>query len=154
MVCIGGTLGKVNRTTRPACFNQQINSVTPFLDGLSEFLEIALKSTGFQTLAWSRAGTGTLPIISKGKWEVLPVPVPPLSEQLRIVAKVQELMAVCDALEASLSAGATHRSRLLTTLLSDALETGGRADEPASWKRRPLADRPPVTMPDAVAPPP
>ena len=121
MVCIGGTLGKVNRTTRPVCFNQQINSLTPFLGGLSEYLELALKSSGFQALAWSRAGVGTLPIISKGKWEVLPVPVPPLSEQTRIVSKVRDLMAVCDQLEASLSAGAEHRSKLLEALLHRAL---------------------------------
>lgn len=121
MVCIGATLGKVNTTTRPACFNQQINSVSPFLDGMTKYLALALKASGFQSLAWVRAGTGTLPIISKGKWEVLPVPIPPLAEQHRIVAKVDELMALCDQLEASLSRRETTRSRLLNALLHEAL---------------------------------
>lgn len=121
MVCIGATLGKVNTTARPVCFNQQINSLTPFLDGLTAFVAMALKASDFQSLAWSKAGTGTLPIISKGKWEVLPIPLPPLAEQHRIVAKVDALMALCDRLEASLTAADATRRRLLDALLAEAL---------------------------------
>lgn len=121
MVCIGATLGKVNTTARPVCFNQQINSLTPFLDGLADFVAMALKASDFQSLAWSKAGTGTLPIISKGRWEVLPIPLPPLAEQHRIVAKVEALMVLCDQLEAALTAANTTRTRLLTTLLHESL---------------------------------
>jgi type I restriction enzyme S subunit len=121
MVCIGATLGKVNTTSRPVCFNQQINSLTPFLDGLTAFIAIALKASDFQSLAWSKAGTGTLPIISKGKWEVLPIPLPPLAEQHRIVAKVDELMALCHRLEASLTTSDQTRTRLLEATLAEAL---------------------------------
>ena len=127
MVCIGATLGKVNVTDRTVCFNQQINSVTPYMDGLHGFLAIALKASGFQELAWSKAGTGTLPIISKGKWEVLPIPLPPLAEQHRIVAKVDELMALCDQLEASLATGNDTRRYLRDALLHEALEPAGIA---------------------------
>ncbi|HRO00131.1 MAG TPA: restriction endonuclease subunit S [Nitrobacter sp.] len=121
MVCIGATLGKVNITECSVCFNQQINAVTPYMDGLHRFVAIALRASGFQELAWSKAGTGTLPIISKGKWEVLPIPLPPLAEQLRIVVKVDALMAICDRLEASLTASSATRRRLLDALLADAL---------------------------------
>ncbi|MCA3288311.1 MAG: restriction endonuclease subunit S [Roseomonas sp.] len=121
MVCIGATLGKVNTTSRPVCFNQQINSLTPFLDGLTAFIAIALKASDFQSLAWSKAGTGTLPIISKGKWEVLPIPLPPIAEQHRIVAKVEKLMELCDGLEASLTTSDQTRTRLLEATLAEAL---------------------------------
>jgi type I restriction enzyme S subunit len=50
------------------------------------------------------------------------VPLPPLAEQHRIVAKVDELMAVCDGLKQSLAAEQTERGRLLEALLHDALE--------------------------------
>ncbi|MGC8202634.1 restriction endonuclease subunit S, partial [Aliiroseovarius sp. PTFE2010] len=50
------------------------------------------------------------------------VALPPLAEQHRIVAKVDELMALCDQLEASLTATATTRSKLLNALLHEALE--------------------------------
>ena len=49
------------------------------------------------------------------------VPLPPLVEQHRIVAKVDELMAVCDRLEAELAVGAATSSRLLESLLHEAL---------------------------------
>lgn len=49
------------------------------------------------------------------------MPVPPLAEQQRIVAKVDELMALCDQLEARLGHAATTRRRLLDALLSEAL---------------------------------
>jgi type I restriction enzyme S subunit len=132
MVCIGATLGKVNRTTRPVCFNQQINSITPFLDGLADYVSIALKASAFQDLAWSKAGTGTLPIISKGKWEILPIPLPPLAEQHRIVFKVNELMGLCDRLEASLTTGDDTRRRLLEALLAEALTPQDGLDREAA----------------------
>ena len=128
MVCIGATLGKVNKTTRSICFNQQINSLTVYLDGLADYIVLALKSSDFQELAWSKAGTGTLPIISKGKWEVLPIPLPPLAEQYRIVAKVDELMGLCDRLEASLAIEDDTRCRLLDALLHEALEPDATPD--------------------------
>jgi type I restriction enzyme S subunit len=49
------------------------------------------------------------------------IPLPPLPEQRRIVAKVDTLMALCDRLEASLTATAATRRRLLDALLAEAL---------------------------------
>jgi type I restriction enzyme S subunit len=49
-------------------------------------------------------------------------PLPPLAEQHRIVAKVDELMALCDQLEARLTGGEQNRSRLLEAVLHNALE--------------------------------
>ena len=53
--------------------------------------------------------------------EVL-IPLPPLAEQRRIVAKVDELMALCDRLEASLTTRDEMRGRLLESVLQEALE--------------------------------
>ena len=51
-----------------------------------------------------------------------PLPLPPLAEQHRIVAKVDALMALCDQLEASLSTSDDYRRRLLESLLHEALQ--------------------------------
>ena len=46
----------------------------------------------------------------------IPVPLPPLAEQHRIVAKVDELMALCDRLEAALAGREATRYRLAASL--------------------------------------
>lgn len=50
-----------------------------------------------------------------------PFPLPPLAEQHRIVAQVDELMALCDRLEVSLATADDARRRLLEALLAEAL---------------------------------
>ena len=61
-----------------------------------------------------------------------PLPLPPLAEQQRIVAKVNELMALCDRLEASLASTDTQRRRLLEALLHEALQPSETTVEAAS----------------------
>ena len=57
--------------------------------------------------------------------EVL-IPLPPLAEQHRIVAKVDELMALCDQLETSLVIGNDTRRHLLDALLHKTLAPKGK----------------------------
>jgi type I restriction enzyme S subunit len=59
--------------------------------------------------------------ISASKLKEIRFPLPPLGEQHRIVAKVDALMALCDRLEASLTATDATRRRLLDALLAEAL---------------------------------
>ena len=59
------------------------------------------------------------------------IPLSPLAEQRRIVAKVGELMTLCDRLEASLDAASTTRRRLLDALLAEALGPAERELEAA-----------------------
>jgi len=59
------------------------------------------------------------------------LPLPPLAEQHRIVAKVDELMALCDELEAHLTTAATTRARLVDATLHEALNGAGDTSEAA-----------------------
>lgn len=63
----------------------------------------------------------TMPKINQRILRSLPIPLPPLAEQHRIVAKVDALMALCDRLEAALTTTDTTRARLLEALLHEAL---------------------------------
>lgn len=49
------------------------------------------------------------------------VPLPPLAEQKRVIAKSDELMAICDQLDAQLAANEAGSQRLLEAVLHEAL---------------------------------
>ena len=65
------------------------------------------------------------PAINDADFSILPFPLPPLAEQHRIVAKVDELMALCDGLEAAQMERETTQTRLLDALLHKALKCDG-----------------------------
>jgi len=76
----------------------------------------------------------TMPKINQGILRSLPVAVPPLAEQHRIVAKVDALMTLCDRLETALTNASTTRAHLLEAVLHEALtdtNTRERATVPA-----------------------
>jgi len=60
--------------------------------------------------------------INLGILNNLLIPLPPLSEQKRIVAKLDELMAYCDSLEESIKNSQTQNEMLLGQVLREALE--------------------------------
>ncbi|WP_109313556.1 restriction endonuclease subunit S [Ruegeria sp. AU67] len=59
--------------------------------------------------------------LNLGTLRALPIPIPPLAEQHRIVAKVDALLALCDWLDAALTSADTTRTHLLEALLHEAL---------------------------------
>ncbi len=67
--------------------------------------------------------TTNLASINMTQLRSCPLPIPPANEQKRIVAKVDELMALCDELEAQLEASQTRSRRLLESLLQEALSS-------------------------------
>lgn len=71
--------------------------------------------------------------LNADKARLLPVPLPPLAEQRRIVAKVDQLIALCDRLETGLATADGTRSRLLESLLRDALASSAYQPE-ATWR--------------------
>ncbi|MFH4752353.1 restriction endonuclease subunit S [Vibrio alginolyticus] len=78
---------------------------------------------------------GVQPFVSLGKLRGFVMPIPPISEQHRIVAKVDELMALCDQLEQQTEASIEAHQVLVTTLL-DTLTNSADADElMQNWAR-------------------
>ena len=93
MVCIGATIGKVGFNVKNIAANQQINALTPTPDISSKFLYYQMLTSSFQEAVLDNAGQATLPIINKTKWSNLTIFVPPLPEQKRIVAILDEAFA-------------------------------------------------------------
>ena len=97
-VCIGGSIGKCAISKMRVSFNQQINAITPLV--ISEkYLFYILNSQYFLTSIRMHSGGTATPIINRGAWGAIPIPLPPLEEQKRIVDKLDELLALCRQLE-------------------------------------------------------
>jgi type I restriction enzyme S subunit len=62
-----------------------------------------------------------VPHISSKQVESAEIFVPPLAEQRRMIAKIDELMALCDRLEAQLASARSESRRLLEAVLHEAL---------------------------------
>lgn len=62
------------------------------------------------------------PSLSMGTIRDIDYMIPPLNEQCRIVAKVENLMATCDALEAEVAKSRTETDRLMQTILKEAFD--------------------------------
>jgi type I restriction enzyme, S subunit len=118
MVCIG-TIGKCNLIERECAFNQQINSLSPVEWIESRFLLLTGRAPYFQDLAWKKSSSTTIAILNKGKWLSIPIPIPPLAEQRRIVAKVGKLMVLCDRLETQLATARTTGANLLEAVVAE-----------------------------------
>lgn len=97
-VCIGGSIGKAAITKMDVAFNQQINVVSPMLCDSQYVYSVMTSQYFFGTMKEKAGGTAT-PIINRGIWDTLLIPLPPLAEQKRIVAKLEEILPLCEKLK-------------------------------------------------------
>ncbi len=120
----GASIGRcavVPSTLVEANVSQHVAIIRLFLPEIREFIHLSLISPLFQKViedvqvGVSREG------LSMQRLRLFPMLLPPLAEQHRIVAKVDELMAVCDRLETQLTTARTESRRFLEAVLHEAL---------------------------------
>ena len=101
-VCCIGSIGKVGFLEYEGTTNQQINCVIPSecLDNV--YLYYSCSSQWFYSSLIAESSAVTISIVNKSKMENVVMPLPPLQEQHRIVAKIEELFTQLDKIEASL----------------------------------------------------
>lgn len=87
-----------------------------------------------QELQGTKAYT-TVDHLSGGQIASAVIPLPPLAEQSRIVARVEELMRLCDALEAKGQLEATQHAQLLSTLLGTLTASATPEELADNWQR-------------------
>jgi type I restriction enzyme S subunit len=83
----------------------------------------------------SRGAGGAQPNISREKIIETVIPLPPLEEQKRIVAKVDELMALCDKLEDVQTRNLQTHDDLLKALLAALVQATDAAGVQAAWQQ-------------------
>ena len=112
----------LDRDLGEAYVSQHVALVRPSNVALSRWLLLCLMAgpSGRDELVKRAYGAGK-PGLNLDNIRSLNTPIPPLVEQHRIVARVDELMALCDQLEAQLTTTQTDSRRLLETVFQAAL---------------------------------
>lgn len=116
----GGSMGRCCRVPDQfgeANVSQHVAIIRPAVSEMADFLHKLVLSPYFQSFIFNEqtgAGRGGLP---KNRMDRIAVAIPPLAEQRRIVAKVDEVMKLCDRLEANLELADAGRRRLLACFL-------------------------------------
>lgn len=103
---------------------------------MAEFLHLGILSPLVQKLVWGRQVGMAIEGLSKKVLEKFEFPIPPLAEQHRIVAKVDELMALCDQLEQEQESSLDTHDTLVATLLGALTTATADASQFAeAWQR-------------------
>ncbi|WP_052368228.1 restriction endonuclease subunit S [Algiphilus aromaticivorans] len=113
------------------CLGQRVMLFRPGPEVIPEYFRLAVSSPqALIRLLSLHKGIGAKHVNVRDMRETL-IPTPPIDVQQRIVATLQELMALCDHLEASLKQADDKRARLLDSLLAEALAPAEEALEAA-----------------------
>ncbi len=102
-------------TSSHSCIGRGLAALRPYQSYDRDFLLLCLRQSESQ-LETLGAGS-TFVAINRKHLATFQVPLPPLPEQHRIVAKVDELMALCDELEAAQTKRGRRRDRLVAATL-------------------------------------
>ena len=135
MAMTGGTVGKsyfVRSLPEPMVVNQRVATIKVSANANPSYADIAIRSEMTQEVI-RKAKNSTNDNISMGDIKGFAIPLPPLAEQRRIVAKVEQLMALVDALETQLAASHATAANLLSALVAELTGTprNGKASVPS-----------------------
>jgi len=108
-----------------------VMAITPYTGIILEYAMLWLSGID---LALLNSGT-SVPQINNKDIEPLLFPLPPLSEQHRIVAKVDELMAFCDQLEQTQSDNIVAHAQLVEALLATLSNSSDHNELQNNWQR-------------------
>jgi type I restriction enzyme S subunit len=109
-------------TTRPVTINQDMKALSVPKE-LAPYLLLYLQASKNTMVGLvDRSSHGTCKLVSEKLWS-LQISLPPLEEQARILAKVTELLALCDQLKARIVAAQAKQAQLAEALVKQAVAT-------------------------------
>lgn len=144
-VCCIGSIGKCGYLMCEGTTNQQINSAIPKINSLCLYYYLCTEN--FVQNLLSMASVTTIAIVNKSKMESCAFPLPPLSEQQRIVERIEELFAKLDEAKERLQevadSFAVRKAAILHKAFTGELtkqwrRENGVSDE--SWEEKTLQD--------------
>lgn len=144
-VCCIGSIGKCGYLMCEGTTNQQINSAIPKINSLCLYYYLCTEN--FVQNLLSMASATTIAIVNKSKMESCAFPLPPLSEQQRIVERIEELFAKLDEakerLQEVVDSFAVRKAAILHKAFTGKLTKqwrleNGVSDE--SWEEKTLQD--------------
>jgi len=123
IVSVGGTIGRTSLILENSDFAlvRSVALIKPLLIK-SEYLRIVLNSKLLQDMINLTKHGGAQPCLYLNSINQFLFPLPSLTEQHRIVVKVEKLMATCDALEAEVAKSRMETDRLMQTVLKEAFD--------------------------------
>ncbi len=127
----GATIGKTSILKVAATTNQAVCACTPFTGFSNRFLLTLLKA--YKSRFVGQGAGGAQPNISREKIIATVIALPPTAEQHRIVAKVDELMALCDQLEQQQTTGIEAYQTIVETLLGMLTSATSPKDFAEAW---------------------
>lgn len=127
LICTRMGLGKIGEALIDVAINQDLKAVK-----LAPCLDKQYFITYYKTM--SITGTGmTVAGIRQDELLNFVVPLPPLAEQHRIVAKVDELMVLCDQLEQQQTHSLEAHQTLVETLLGTLTRVASQQELTEAW---------------------
>ncbi len=129
LICTRMGLGKIAVCGRPIAINQDLKAVK-----LSTSMDLDFFLVAYSTLKIEGTGT-TVAGIKQEELLNYPLGIPPVTEQKRIVAKVDELMALCDQLEEQTENNITSHQVLVETLLGTLTQSQNADELSENWQR-------------------
>jgi len=131
----GGSAGKkCGITVKDVCFGNKLFAAELYGNIISKYILVNYLSPTFFD-QFSKNMNGIIGGISLLKFIQLIIPIPPISEQNRIVAKIDELMTLCDQLEQQQTNNNEAHQTLVDTLLSTLTNAENTAAFEEAWQR-------------------
>jgi len=121
LISLVGTIGKVlvlSKSCQSGIINPRLVKISLYCDVNREFIKRLLSSPVIQMELSNNSHGGTMNILNLGLLRDIRLPLPPLAEQHRIVAKIDQLMTLCDQLEKQIDIANSKKTNLLNSIMT------------------------------------